>query len=300
MNDLISIVIPLYNQYHVTEQCLNSIFQKTDIPYELILIDNGSTDLTREKISQLDGSQFQHLKELKIIYNQENLGVAKAWNQGIKYARGDFICICNNDIVVSKNWLSSLIEKMRGNSNLGMISPVDNVYIMSYPHRFPEEDKFLRSRLPFQQTLQSIEQFYNGFEQFAASFTEKHKSKEFFHVSFSLAIIRKQLIEEIGLFEEEMGIAFWEDVDFVQRALLNENFSEMMVYPGSYIHHYGSVTSSIFGMPQLIRSAHKFSEKWGSVGNSITEKLAQGLLNKEELHRLRVEIRRLLPFITNK
>ncbi|MEJ8545124.1 glycosyltransferase family 2 protein [Brevibacillus borstelensis] len=299
MNNLVSIIVPLYNQYHVTEQCLDSIFKNTDLPYELILIDNGSTDATKEKIMHVDVSPYRWVKDVKIISNPENLGVAKAWNQGIKSAEGEFFCLCNNDIVVSKNWLPPLIEKMRSNPNLGMVSPVDNVYIMSYPHRFPEEDTFLRARFPFEPTLESIDRFYDGFEKFAESFAEKHKSESYFHVSFSLVIIRKTLIEEIGLFEEGLGIAFWEDVDFVQRALLHETLSEMMVYPGSYVHHHGSVTSSLFGMPQLIRSADRFSMKWGNVGNSITEKLAQGLINKDNLPQLRAEYRPLLPFLTN-
>ncbi|MFC4765811.1 glycosyltransferase family 2 protein [Effusibacillus consociatus] len=302
MNPLISIIIPLFNQYQVTEQCLNSIFKKTGIPYELILIDNGSTDGTREKISRLEVKDYDQLKNLQIIYNRDNLGVAKAWNQGIKQANGDFICICNNDIVVSKNWLPPLVEQMRSNLNLGMVSPVENFYIRVHAGRnqFPEEYEFLSSRPGPQPTLESLDEYYNGFERFAASFTEKYRSQQYFDELFSIVLIRKELFEEIGLFEEGFGLAFWEDVDFVQRTLLSEKFSDIMVYPGSYVHHYGNVTSSLFiqlGSRQFESSAVNFTRKWGDVGDSIYQKLKMGSLNSEEMKRLRNEIRPLVSFL---
>jgi GT2 family glycosyltransferase len=302
MNRLVSIVIPLFNQYQVTEQCLTSILQKTDIPYELLLIDNGSTDGTKEKISRLDFRPYAHLKNIQMIYNRDNVGVAKAWNQGIAKANGDFICMCNNDIVVSKNWLPPLVEQMKIHANLGMVSPVENYYLLVHAgrNRFREEFDFLSSRPAPQPTLESIDEFYNGFERFAASFTEKYRSKTFFDELFSIVLIRKELFEQIGLFEEGFGLAFLEDVDFVQRTLLSDKFSDIMVYPGSYVHHYGNVTSSLFtqlGIPQYRKSAEKFLQKWGTVGDSIYQRVKNGSLTSEEMRRLRSELSPVLPFL---
>ncbi len=298
MDYTISIIILFYNQYHVTEQCINCILRKTDLPFELILVDNGSTDETKEKLSRLDTSGYKNLKDLQIIHIPENVGIPKGVNEGIKKAKGDFICYTNNDIIVSRNWLLPLIEEMKSNPNLGIVSPVENYIVTARPYYFPEEYEYLMSRPPLQRrSLDSLDQYYNGFEHFAASFTKKYWLKRYFEASLSMFVTRKELFEEIGLFEEGFGVAFWEDVDFIQRTLLSKNFSEVMVYPGSYVHHYGNTTSYLHGRPQLLSSQQKFLEKWGEVGESIHYRLRTGLLNAKEVKKLRSELLPLLPFL---
>ena len=73
------------------------------IPYELILVDNCSTDGTRD-----------FLKDVKatVIVNATNLGCAKAWNQGVRAATGQVIGILNNDIIVTPGWLEGLLLYM--------------------------------------------------------------------------------------------------------------------------------------------------------------------------------------------
>src|SRR5690349_15108709 len=102
VNYFASLVIAAYNQLQYTRQCLDSILRDADrAPYEIIVIDNGSSDGTREylesKARELDRSR----DNLVLILNEKNLGVAPAWNQGLKAAKGRTIGILNNDIVVT-------------------------------------------------------------------------------------------------------------------------------------------------------------------------------------------------------
>ncbi len=109
----VSLVIPLYNQLDYTKQCLESIARCTDQPYELIIVDNASTDGTQEFLRDVSAV---------VIANQHNLGCAKAWNQGVRASHGDVVGILNNDIVVTKGWIEGLVKFMEQEGH-GIVSP---------------------------------------------------------------------------------------------------------------------------------------------------------------------------------
>ncbi len=112
-NPTLSIIIINYNTAKITLSCIKSVYQDSElkngnIPFEIILIDNASTDS-----SLLDFSKLKY-NNLKIIKNSKNLGFAKANNQGLKQALGQYILFLNSDTIINNsaisqclNWLSS-------------------------------------------------------------------------------------------------------------------------------------------------------------------------------------------------
>ena len=97
-----SIIILTYNNLNYTKECLDSIKKYTkEGTYEIIIVDNNSTDGTVEYLkSQPD---------LKVIYNKENMGFPKGCNQGISLAsNSNDILLLNNDTIVTNNWLDNL------------------------------------------------------------------------------------------------------------------------------------------------------------------------------------------------
>src|SRR5208282_584490 len=86
---LTSIVIVTHNQLEYTRQCLESIHRLTDEPYELIIVDNASTDSTVDYLRALPG--------VKVIANDTNRGFPAAVNQGIAIALGRQVLLLNND-----------------------------------------------------------------------------------------------------------------------------------------------------------------------------------------------------------
>ena len=102
---MISIIIPVFNLLAYTRECITHIEQYTDLPFELIIIDNGSSDGTKEYLRSLSSA--------KVIYNSENRGVYVAWNQGIKESRFEHLVIMNNDILVTPHWASALFKYSR-------------------------------------------------------------------------------------------------------------------------------------------------------------------------------------------
>lgn len=111
-----SIVIPVCNMLGFTRLCTDYIRKNTDMPYELVIVDNGSADGTREYFEGLS-------KELDVRYlrNGANLGPIVAINQGIKASKYEYICQIHNDVVIfEKGWLSRIVSIMESDPNIGI------------------------------------------------------------------------------------------------------------------------------------------------------------------------------------
>src|SRR5580692_1088366 len=99
---LASVIVPCWNQLEFTRQCVTALKNHTRPPWELIVIDNGSTDGTG---AYLSGVQDAAAVAVTVIANRENRGFPAAINQGLQHARGEFLVLLNNDVVVTDAWL---------------------------------------------------------------------------------------------------------------------------------------------------------------------------------------------------
>lgn len=107
-NRLFSIIIPAYNPGCLIVECLQSIFSNIEQYYEVIIIDDGSTDLFIEKVKVTFSSQI--ITNKLTVFRQENQGVSVARNKGIELAKGDYLCFIDADDYVSSNYISTLSE----------------------------------------------------------------------------------------------------------------------------------------------------------------------------------------------
>jgi len=100
---LVSIVIPVFNNLKFTLECLMSVMMYSyGVPYEVIVVDDASTDKTEEVLS--------HVSSLTYIRNEKNLGFVHTCNRGAELAKGKFVLFLNNDTQVTENWLGPLID----------------------------------------------------------------------------------------------------------------------------------------------------------------------------------------------
>lgn len=108
MNELISIVVPIYNGEHYLRECLNSLKMQDYHDIEVILIDDGSTDRTADICRQyvLDDQRFHY------IY-RENGGQNAARKTGVEHASGDWVMFVDSDDFVTADFCSSFIQKQR-------------------------------------------------------------------------------------------------------------------------------------------------------------------------------------------
>ena len=92
----VSIIIITYNTLRMTSDCLESIFEKTqDIKYEVILVDNASTDGSKEF--------FEKDSRIRYIYLKDNIGFGKANNAGYLHAKGKYVFLLNSDTILINN-----------------------------------------------------------------------------------------------------------------------------------------------------------------------------------------------------
>ncbi len=110
---LASVIMPCSNQLEFTRQCICALKNHTRLPWELIVIDNGSTDGTG---AYLTGVQDAAAVPVIVVSNKENRGFPAAINQGLQAARGEYLVLINNDVVVTDAWLDQLIAPGRDES----------------------------------------------------------------------------------------------------------------------------------------------------------------------------------------
>ena len=112
---LTTIIVPCWNEIAFTQQCIASLKSHTRPPWELIVIDNGSTDPTP---TYLAGVHDMAAVPVTIVTNTRNLGFPAAINQGLRLARGEFRVLLNNDVVVTNGWLDQLIALVNARRDL--------------------------------------------------------------------------------------------------------------------------------------------------------------------------------------
>jgi len=125
---ILSIIIISYNTKKLLEECIESIIkslanpkhQASSISYEIIVVDNNSQD---DSVKMLKDLKLKLENSLKVIVNNDNLGFAKAVNQGIKESRGEYILLLNSDIKVLPGTIKELISFAQKRKDAGIVAP---------------------------------------------------------------------------------------------------------------------------------------------------------------------------------
>ena len=265
---LTSIIILTHNQLEYTKKCIESIFTHTKEPFELIVVDNGSTDGTVEYLESevggwekgIDDSLIGRLDdsgkgkgqraEVRIIRNEENLGFAVGNNQGMAAATGDYILLMNNDIVVTSGWLEHLISCAERSPRIGIVGPMSN-YVSG-----PQLVKDVTYNIT---TL-------DGLDDFGAEFSKKYAGKveRLMRVVGFCMLIKRAVINKIGGMDGRYGLGNFEDDDFSLRATL-AGF-ESWIAEDCFIHHFGNRTfigAKIDYRESLHKNWEIFKRKWG-------------------------------------
>ena len=235
---LTSIVILTRNQIGYTRMCLDSIRARTDEPYELVVVDNGSTDATLDYLRSQD--------DVQLIENPDNRGFPAACNQGIRAASGKQILLLNNDVIVTTGWLRRLLRALHSDPNIGLVGPCTNN--ISGPQQVPGSYHDLACLDGFawewgkthDQVLEDLDRL----------------------VGFCL-LIRRSLIERIGLLDERFGLGNYEDDDYCRRA--RRAGYRTVFARDAFIHHFGGVTHRAEGIDHaalLARNEQLYRDKW--------------------------------------
>jgi radical SAM superfamily enzyme YgiQ (UPF0313 family)/GT2 family glycosyltransferase/glycosyltransferase involved in cell wall biosynthesis/SAM-dependent methyltransferase len=236
----VSIIIPVFNNLNYTRQCITSLFTvKEKVNFEVIVVDNGSSDGTAEYLRQLPSP-------VRAITHTENLGFAKGCNAGAKAARGRYVVFLNNDTVAQPNWLSAMLDCAASDAAIGLVG---NLQI------YPDNGKVQQAGIVCgaDRMLRSI---YNN--ELSAEHPAVNKPREFQFVAGSCMLIEKTHFESVGGFDEAY-LNSCEDVDLCMK--VRATGRKVYYCPQSRILHYESRTVS--GHDKNSRNYALFLERWG-------------------------------------
>ncbi len=150
MNNLIlSIIIPVYNTENYIEQCLNSILCQKVENYEIICINDGSTDRSEEKVKKI---QNQHKDKIK-YFCKENSGVSETRNFGLKMAKGKYIWFVDSDDYIEKDKLKEVFDSL--------ISEKKDIFMLGYNY-VNENGKVIKRVKPYDDKNRYDEILKNG------------------------------------------------------------------------------------------------------------------------------------------
>ncbi len=242
-NPQVSIVIPVYNQFHYTYSCVASILKNSgDISYEIIIANDCSTDLTKEINEILPG--------VRCITNRENLRFLRNCNNAAKYAKGQYILFLNNDTQVQKNWLEPLVTLIESSDDIGMVGSK-----LLYP------DGHLQEAGGILWQDGSAWNYGNGQD---ADLPEFNYVKETDYISGASIMLKRKLWLEIGGFDEHFAPAYCEDSDLA--FTVRKMGYRVMYQPLSNVVHFEGVsngTDTSAGQKRYqIENTQKFYEKW--------------------------------------
>ncbi|KHD38450.1 rhamnosyltransferase [Clostridium acetobutylicum] len=227
-NPKIYIIILNYNAYEDTLECVKSIGNIDYDNYELVLVDNSSTDDSYVKLKE-------SLPSYNIIKSKENLGYANGNNIGIKYALengADYICILNNDVVVEKDFLNKLVDKIIEKEDVGIVGSC----ICDYYRREIIQGMGAHINLYFA----AARRYFKG-----KNYNEIEKKDIFVdYLEGACFLVKSEVFEKIGLIPENYFL-FFEETEFCTRAI-NAGYKIMCIYE-SKVYHKGSATINKFG-----------------------------------------------------
>jgi GT2 family glycosyltransferase/ubiquinone/menaquinone biosynthesis C-methylase UbiE len=245
-NPLVSIIIPVYNQWDYTYSCLKSIYENTiGIPYEIIIADDVSNDETVNINEYVDN--------ITVIRNDKNLGFLLNCNNAAKKARGKYIHFLNNDTNVQKDWLKYLVDLIENDKTIGIVG-----------------SKLVYKDGKLQEAGGIIWKDASGWNYGRLDDPEKPEYnyvKEVDYISGASILIRKDLWCEIGGFDDRYVPAYFEDADLAFE--VRKRGYKVVYQPKSVVVHFEGVShgkDTKSGVKSYqIKNKEKFIVKWKDV-----------------------------------
>lgn len=234
----LSIVIISYNTEKITRNCIESVVESINnkIDYEIVVVDNASTDGSVEKIKNL--VQIIPSNNLKIIENRENVGFGRANNQGVKNAKGKYVLFLNSDVVIDKVDFQELMTYLDKNVDIGALTVkvrLINNQIDPASHRgFPTLWRSFCFFSGLEGTFGDVyflKKIFGGYHLLHNNFNTIH---EIDSPSGAFFLIRTELFRKLGGFDDKFFM-YGEDLDLAYR--IKEQGYKIIYYPKWSVTH---------------------------------------------------------------
>ena len=240
----VSLIIPVYNKYLYTFNCLKSIADtlNTYIDFEVIIIDDASTDETDTSLKIISG--------IRVFRNQDNRGFIKSCNYGASLAKGKFLCFLNNDTQILPGWLENLLLTLEKDESVGAVG-----------------SKLIYPDGKLQEAGGIIWQDASGWNYGRSNSPEEPEYnyvREVDYCSGASLLVKADLFKKIGGFSETFLPAYYEDTDLCFS--LRKLGYKVLYQPKSQVIHYEgissgtSIASGVKKYQEINKS--KFQQKW--------------------------------------
>lgn len=253
MSGLISVVTLTHNKLDYTKRCLGSLLVTDYTPWELVVVDNGSTDGTREWLDSFKARAAEAGVVLKTVLNDTNVGCSTARNAGAAAASGDKLVFMDNDVGLrSADWLKVLSDQLDAEPETAVVGPK-----LVWPYE------------PYDIQCAGVGISRSGRVQFRGRgssrddprFAARRQMQCLISACFML---KRAAFDEAGGFDEEFNPVEFEDFDLCYR--IRSNGHHIYYEPSVEMYHFESVTTT--GTPSLrntyiiIKHGLKFKERW--------------------------------------
>jgi GT2 family glycosyltransferase len=241
-----SVVVVTRDNLPFLRICVESVLaHSADSPYELIVVDNGSSDGSGDYLERLAAVH----RHVAVVGARENLGFARGCNRGIERARGDALVLLNDDAAVAPGWLSRLLAHL-DRPGVGLVGPSTN-------------------RIGNEAETETAYTTWGGFLDEAAQRASEHDGQAFeipTLAMFCLAL-RREVCEKVGPLDERFEIGLLEDDDYALR-VRNAGMCSLCA-DDVLVHHFGETSfgklvSSGERARILAANRRRFEEKWGT------------------------------------
>jgi len=242
----VSVITLTFNGIEYTKMFFKYLLKNTSGSYEVIVVDNGSSDGTREYLDYLSNN-YSHVK---VILNNTNVGFSKGANQGLSFANGKYLMVINNDVLVPPEWLEKMIKPFEIDESIGLVGPLTNwisglQMVENVQYESPED-----------------------FEEYAMRISEarKYKYTPRRRIAGFAMMINRRLYDAIGGFDENFVGGNYEDDDYCLRA--SKAGFKIVVAENVFMHHYGSATfksNKINYEKSIEMNKEIFKKKWQDI-----------------------------------
>lgn len=223
-----SVIIVNFNRVNLLAECLGSLARQSFQDFELIVVDNGSRDGSREWVAK-------HFPQAKVIANESNRGFCEANNQGFAAARGKYFVLLNNDAVADREWLGELVRSVEADPRCGMVA--SKVYVAGTERVIDKVGHliYLDGQNRGRGAGETDRGQYDG-------------ELEILWPDGCAALYRREMIAECGGFDEEF-FAYADDAELGLRA--RQYGWKARLAPGSFVHHHRGSTMGKYNLERI-------------------------------------------------